>query len=545
MIFAGSALMIYNIIRYGTFVRKTNELERYNRMRILYIVPLLLLVFFLIGYLVIGFSRVANLMVALILLGGSIFVFLLLQVLYTIVGRMRDTDAVLSTRYEEMKESLAALTKDSLSTFRVNLTKDEIEDRAGTNLYESDYATDRYSEMIKARNRNVVDPDYYETNSELFTRDGLLQHYLDGQTTASEVVLVQRSDGETGFVRFEANLTKKPVSGDIVAFLIEHEFDEHVIRNLLLNRVLMDHFDRIAYLIDGNYHVLVSNAGQKENLVIPDDAEGTYESVYLNYILPALPKDRKPSGQPNPLRLSVIDKALADQPIYEYTTPFVINGKTFYKQFLFYRVDVSAKYYLMLIGDVTTEAELRAEIERCNAAGNAAVPETAPDKAEDHASVDAPDPDASPDVNNAVPSVSFVRPLRVLLVDDNPINREIGELILTKEGFSVSLASDGKEAADCVASAEPPFDLVLMDVQMPVMNGLEATKAIRSFADPGRAATPVIGLSASNDPKDAKEAIAAGMNDYASKPIEADVILRLAAGLVPDAVKKEEGRDDA
>ncbi len=532
MILAGSALMVYNIIRYGMFVKTMNDLEHHSRMRGLLIVPLLLLVFFLIGYIIVGLSGIADLIEAGILLGGSIFVSIMLYVMYTIISRMRDTDEILSSRYDEMKDELDAMTKDSLAVFRVNLTRDEIEERAGTELYDSDLASDSYSEIMSARSRYIVDPTYYETNEALFTREGLLDHYQEGQTNASEVLLVRRKNGEVGFVRLEARLTKKAVSGDIVAFITERPFDRSVVRNILLNDVMLDRFDRIAYLINGRYRVVASNDGRKTNLLLPADVEGTYEDVYLNYILPAFPKDRvRPAGQPNPLRLSVIDKALAENPVYEYTGPFLINGERLQKQVSFYRVDTNAKYYIMLISDTTKAHEEYEKLLKMSSDGSVDRPAetTEPPKEPVAAEPEAPSVPNVPGPEKPV----FVRPLRLLLVDDNPVNREIGELLLTAEGFTVDLAGNGKEAVDRVALAEAaPYDAVLMDIRMPVLDGCEAAKAIRRLPDPVRAAVPIIALSAGNSREDAKEAVDAGMNAYASKPIEPVALSKLLAEFV-------------
>ncbi|MDO4845887.1 MAG: hypothetical protein Q3977_04655, partial [Oscillospiraceae bacterium] len=98
MVYLGSALMVYNIIRYGAFVKTSLSLESGNSKNGMLIVPLGLLIFFLVGYLVVGFTGVADLMIASILFGGSVFVFLLLSVMYSIVGRIRETDKILSAR---------------------------------------------------------------------------------------------------------------------------------------------------------------------------------------------------------------------------------------------------------------------------------------------------------------------------------------------------------------------------------------------------------------------------------------------------------------
>ncbi|MBR5741431.1 MAG: response regulator, partial [Firmicutes bacterium] len=484
----------------------------------------------------------------------SVFVFLILTVLFRIIAHQRELDHLLSVRYDEMKAELDAMTAGALAVFRVNLTKDEIEERGGTDLYDSDYNYDRYSEIMRERANYLVDPDYYETNSDLFTREGLLRHYESGQTTASEVLLVRRNNGEVGFVKLAANLTKKPVSGDVVAFITENVFDKHVIRNTLLNRVLMDHFDRIAYLIDGQYRVLLRNEAQKEGVLLPAEDDVSYESIYLNYILPALPRDRAKSvGQPNPLRLSVIDKALTEKPVYEYSAPFEIEGKTYYKQFTFYRIDVSAKYYLMLLSDTTKAYEDHQNLTRkladalAQTAAGAAEPvretvpaamEPAPEAGLTPAGDSAPE-GKTPGETGA--KIRFVRPPHILLVDDNAINREIGELLLTAEGYRIELASDGKEALGKVmASESDPYDLVLMDFQMPVMNGIEATGRIRSLPEKELATIPIVALSASTDPQDMDDALAAGMNTHAAKPLEPEEIRRAIATVCPALVAGEE-----
>ncbi len=110
---------------------------------------------------------------------------------------------------------------------------------------------------------------------------------------------------------------------------------------------------------------------------------------------------------------------------------------------------------------------------------------------------------------------------RVLLVEDNEINSEIAEALLTENGFLVETASDGDIAVDIVKSSEPGyFDLVLMDIQMPRMNGYEATRGIRALSEPLLARIPIIALSANTYPEDRKKAIDAGMDAHAPKPID-------------------------
>ncbi len=109
----------------------------------------------------------------------------------------------------------------------------------------------------------------------------------------------------------------------------------------------------------------------------------------------------------------------------------------------------------------------------------------------------------------------------LLLVEDNEINREIATTILLETGFSLETAVNGQEAVDMVTSSKPGhFDMILMDVQMPVMDGYEATRAIRSLQDPALAAIPIVAMTANAFAEDVQEAKNAGMNGHIAKPID-------------------------
>lgn len=114
--------------------------------------------------------------------------------------------------------------------------------------------------------------------------------------------------------------------------------------------------------------------------------------------------------------------------------------------------------------------------------------------------------------------------LRVFIVDDNELNREILRDILEDEGCIISgVAENGQIAVDKVGqSAEGDFDLILMDVQMPVMDGYEATRQIRALDDRKIASIPIIALTANAFEEDRKNALAAGMNGHLTKPVEID-----------------------
>ncbi len=109
-----------------------------------------------------------------------------------------------------------------------------------------------------------------------------------------------------------------------------------------------------------------------------------------------------------------------------------------------------------------------------------------------------------------------LRDARVLVVDDNPINRKIAGEVLIDFGLSPDFAADGQQAVDAVADSD--YDLVFMDLQMPVMGGLEATRRIRAMVQ--HAALPIVAMTAHAMNGEREKCLAAGMSDYLSKPID-------------------------
>jgi len=114
---------------------------------------------------------------------------------------------------------------------------------------------------------------------------------------------------------------------------------------------------------------------------------------------------------------------------------------------------------------------------------------------------------------------------RVLLVEDHPINQEIAREILTTSGALVSIAGNGQEAVQAVLQAPHPFDLVLMDIQMPVMDGFQATRLIRE--EPQGRTVPIIAMTANGIGDERERCLAAGMSDHVAKPIDLDELFEV------------------
>jgi len=139
-------------------------------------------------------------------------------------------------------------------------------------------------------------------------------------------------------------------------------------------------------------------------------------------------------------------------------------------------------------------------------------------------------------VTEAAPGVPRRR-LRVLVAEDNPVNQLVASAILEKRGHSVVAVANGREALAALAEAQPPdgFDLVLMDVQMPEMDGYQATAAIRAAEEESGVHVPIVAITAHAMEGDRERCLAAGMDGYVTKPIEAGRLVEAVESLATGA----------
>ena len=121
----------------------------------------------------------------------------------------------------------------------------------------------------------------------------------------------------------------------------------------------------------------------------------------------------------------------------------------------------------------------------------------------------------------------------ILLAEDNELNQEIATAILTEAGFTVEIAANGQLAVDMLRDVQPGYyDLILMDVQMPVMDGYAATQAIRALDDPKLASIPILAMTANAFEEDRQAALRAGMNGHIAKPIDIDTLFETLDAMI-------------
>ncbi len=134
------------------------------------------------------------------------------------------------------------------------------------------------------------------------------------------------------------------------------------------------------------------------------------------------------------------------------------------------------------------------------------------------------------ETENAVPAQVQIAGKHALLVEDNELNQEIAQFILEDFGLQVTIANNGQEAVEIFEQAEEgTYQIIFMDVMMPVMNGYESAKVIRALDRPDAKKIPIITMTANAFAEDVQAAKNAGMNEHVAKPLEADVIARVLA----------------
>ena len=143
------------------------------------------------------------------------------------------------------------------------------------------------------------------------------------------------------------------------------------------------------------------------------------------------------------------------------------------------------------------------------------------------------DPDADKREEQKDVSEKSIKGLHILLAEDNELNMEIAEFVLQNEGADVTKAWDGQEAVELFRNSEPgEFDVILMDIMMPIMNGYETTKMIRSLDREDAKAIPIIAMTANAFTEDRIRAKEAGMDEHVAKPVDVELLIKVIHKLV-------------
>ncbi len=371
MIYAGSALMAYNIVRCYGFVKRMRTVNGLEMSRAILPIPLILLICFLIGYLAVALFGTPDFIIAGILFGGSVFVFIVFSVMYQIIGRLRESNDRSDALYEETRSELASLTEDCLSVLHVNLTRNEIEERAGKALSAKDLAAQSYTELLASREDRFPPAANTQPAQQAFTRTELLRAFAAGHSEVEETHYCLLEDGQSCFVKTHATLAVQPGSGDVIAFITETVCNDEMVNDTMINKALIGQYDAIASILGGQYRVVIGNASLRGDA--PDDAQAntgsnaplscSYDDYLDRHLAPAIDgSDEDRAALTDALRLERVEFELARREPYSVPVALSLDGEVRYKRFDFYVVDQQAEFFILLQSD-TTEAR-REERER-------------------------------------------------------------------------------------------------------------------------------------------------------------------------------------
>ena len=466
MIYAGSALMAYNIYRYMCFARDVRKHGNWDQEQRLFYIPICLLIMFFIGYLVVGFFGKPDLVMAGILFFGSVFVFVMLLLIRRTFDRIQENEQL------EAKLSAAEEASKAKSFFLSNMSHDI---RTPLN------AIIGYTTL--ANQEGVA----YEEKSEYIDKIGLASHQLldivndvldmsriesgkfaleptcvDLESCAREVCDLVR-------VQMEAKKIELSVSCDV-----SHKWV--MCDKVMLDRALMNLLCNAGKFTEENGSVslqLTELAG--------GDGTGSYEIRIKDTGIGMSPEFAERLFMPfERERTSTVSR---------------IQGTGL-------GLAITKSIVDMMGGNITVRTEKGKGTEFTVTIGFPLA-----DPQEETCSCEGDD-------------ISFDG-MRALLVEDNMINMEIAQMLLEQAGFLIETAENGKIALEMTAASEPGYyDVILMDIQMPVMDGYTAAKAIRGLPDAGLAGIPIIAMTANAFQEDIKKAVEAGMNGHIAKPLD-------------------------
>ena len=466
MIYAGSALMAYNIYGYICFSRDVRKHGNWDQEQRLFNLPILLLIMFFVGYLIVGIFGRPDLVMAGILFGGSIFVFVMLLLIRRTFDRIQENEqleAKLSAAEEASKAKtffLSNMSHDIRTPLNAIIGYTTLANRAGVTSEEKS----GYIDKIETAGRQLLDivNDVLDMSRIESGKFSLEPGCVDLENCVREVCELVR-------VQLEAKKIKLSVS-----CAVSHKWV--LCDKVMLDRALMNLLCNAGKFTEENGSVslqLTELAG--------DDRTGSYE-----------------------IRIKDTGIGMSPEFVEHLFVPFERERTSTVSrtQGTGLGLAITKRIVDLMGGNITVKTEKGKGTEFT-------------------VTVDLPLAEPEGKICSGEGDEISFEGMRALLVEDNMINMEIAQMVLEQAGFLIETAENGKIALEMTAASEPGYyDVILMDIQMPVMDGYEATQAIRSLPDARLAGIPIIAMTANAFQEDIKKAAEIGMNGHIAKPLD-------------------------
>ena len=477
VIILGSAIMLLNIILYIRFAGRFRKQWGWSSSVGSLYFPILLLILFFLGYLFVGFVGNPDFVVAGILFGGSLFVLAVLRLLQKLSERVHKTEQL------RIDLKVAEQASAAKSTFLSNMSHDIRTPlnaiigfaRLGQDEKTTEAQAREYLEKIGVSGQQLL---------ELINDILEMSRIESGKLTLTEDAEDIAEIVENTHVTFDEQMRDKQIRFTV---------DTSGVRN---RHVVCDrtHINRILFNLISNAYKFTPEGGEVKvsltetsdfsyELKVRDDGIGMTEE-FAEHVFDSFERERSStvSGIQGTGLGMAITKNLVD----------LMDGT----------IDVATEL------NKGTEFTIRLDLAAAEAVS----------AVEDHHT-------AEPEGGCGCAAGK-----RILLAEDMEVNRQIAVLVLESMGFCIETAENGKEVVDMLSAAgNDYYDAVLMDIQMPIMDGYEAAKAIRAMDDPKKASVPIIAVTANAFAEDRQRALEAGMNGHTAKPLDpADLKKELA-----------------
>ena len=275
--------------------------------------------------------------------------------LYFDITAIKENEQQAKNLYEGIRNELENISGESLVSLRLNLTKGIVEDCRGQGLYGVDLRGMKVADNFDKRAENLLierDKKRFKRN---FSIAKLLSAYKNGITNLSDIFFCQLYDGTKCFVEYNVTLSKNPSTGDVMAFATERECNNEMVNDTILHKALVEQYDMITYIVDGNYGVVIGDADRiGRGSIFPKERNGNYAKYIEEQVKPFLTgTDAQKKKFLEQLKLERIERSLARSEPYEVNIVINIDGENFYKRFVFYTVNKEAKFYILLKSDTT------------------------------------------------------------------------------------------------------------------------------------------------------------------------------------------------
>lgn len=486
MVYLGAALMVYNVYGFVRFDRYVRSLQSWDGGRAILRIPIILLSFFLFGYIGVALFGKPDLLVAGILFGGSIFVFIMHKLLFGIVSKVVENERLetqlraaesaseektvfLSTMSHEMRTPLnVILGLDGIMLKRSDLAPEVREDLERINLA----ARHLLALINNILNINDIESGRLQVKHDEFSLDAMVE----------QVVAIAGTVAEQKGLTFEADVDE----GAGGKYLGDEMELKQVLLSLLDNAVkYTDAPGRVRFAVSA---LATTEVRRVISFVVSDTGIGMDEEFLTKVFGVFAREDASSTSRHGGGGLSLaVAKRMVDQ----------MGGS----------IHADSKKGEGSIFTITLPLDV---VE-------------GPEVVEDTESIE--DAEGEPE--------ELLEGYRILIAEDIDENAEIVMDLLDLEGAETERAENGAIAVDMFSSSEVGYyDAILMDLRMPVMDGLEATRRIRALEREDAARVPIVALTANAFESDMRQTEAAGMNAHMAKPADADLMYRTLRQLI-------------